>query len=145
MNNDEKIYLDKLIKEYQNQYLKKIQNDLQELFKQAIEEAVYDQYSPTVYERTYQLRDRFGVKFQGDKLIIYNDTDNMNYASAVDGRDVTGLVPYIINTGHSDDTGINNMYHNYPSRNFLSLAKEMINRKYPELKVEIISDTPPMV
>lgn len=145
MDSNEKRYFDALLREYEKEVLRKIQEDVKKLYSQAIDETVYQAYSPTTYERTYQLKDRVSCKLEGNKLIVYTDIDNMEYTSAVDGRDVTSAVPYFVLGGHSDDTGIDNMYHNYPGRNFLQRSKELIKQKYPELEIVIINDTPPIV
>jgi hypothetical protein len=60
----------------------------------------------------------------------------------VDGRLTSSIVPWLVEMGHKDDTGIQNAYHDYSGRRFLELAKELITSKYPDLKCEIINDRP---
>jgi len=132
-------------------YFDGIKNRVLELYRQAIQETIYNAYHPTYYSdgfgnRTNQMLDNIAIKMEGGRLIVYTDTSKMHYYSAVDGRDVTELVPWMLqNTGHMDSTGIVNMYHYYPERNFLGRAEELIRGEFPQLNIEIILDEPNVV
>lgn len=142
-----KIYYDyEYLEEELKKYLNQIKQRVIELYRQAIEETIYNAHSPTQYKRTYQMLNSIAVKFENDKLIIYTDTANMSYYSAVDGRDATELVPWMLEqTGHMDGTGIVNLYHYYPERRFLERAKELIQNEFPDLQIEIIKEEPSIV
>jgi hypothetical protein len=142
------IYFEQEVKRYQDKLINSIKGRLVELFKQALEETVYDYYNPTTYERTNRLKDSVTVKFDNatNTLYIYPDITN-GYVSAVDGRDVSLAVPYWIQSGHSDNTGINNQYHSYEGRDYLQRAKELIDKEFKEygFDIEIINDQPSRV
>lgn len=142
MNNDNLFQIEKELEEYGEKYLENIKEEIKKIFQEAIYEAVYERYEPITYERNFILRDAIGIEIKDNCLYIYNDINEAFYTSAVDGRNVNALVPWLIEMGHKDDTGINNVYHNYAGRRYLEVAKEMIMAKYPELKIEIIKDRP---
>lgn len=118
-----------------------LSNKVRQIFKEVIQSVIYDSYTPTIYERTYQLPNAINIEVNNDELIVYIDGDLLSYYSAVDRRNVSPAVPYFLESGHSDDSGIDNMYHNYPSRNYL---EEVKNRIVSELGLEcrVINDKP---
>jgi hypothetical protein len=141
MNDDMKDFeLD--LKDFDTQILEDIKNDLKYLYRKAIQESVYDRYSPTEYVRSYELRDSIRVEFKDGALYIFNDINDLYYESAIDGRLTSSIIPYLVEGGHKDDTGIHDAYHDYGGRHFLEVAKEMITSKYPDVKCEIINDKP---
>lgn len=115
------------------------------IMQDCIQKVVYEAYEPVEYERTYQLIDNVDYKIDGNNLYIFINTGNMHYTSAVDGRNVTKLVPWLIDhTGHMDGTGIRNMYHYYSERKFLEETAKEIKRRLG-FEVEIIKTEPPIV
>ena len=144
LDNDDLKYIEQQIKLYQEDLLRQIQDDLKDLFQQAIQESIYDRYDPVEYQRSYDFLNQIGMKFVDDKLIIYNDINDMYYTSAVDDSEVTSALPWFLEHGHSDGIG-NNLYHDYSGRHYLEVCKEFIESKYPDMKVQIIDDEPSMV
>lgn len=146
MNNNDNAYLEKLITDYQKKYFKEIEQDIIQIFQEAIDQTIYDAYTPNTYKRTYMFRDsvRCHYDYKNNVLYVYSDI-NTGYYSAVDGRDVTPAISYWLQEGHSDGTGIDNQYHNYQGRNYLEKAEKMIKEKYPDLKLKIVNDSPPTV
>lgn len=146
MDSDDELYFQEILKQYQKEYFAQVSTDLIELFKTAINDTIYDIYSPTQYTRTYMLRESVVARFneQEGALYVYSDI-NTSYYSAVDGRDVSQAIQWFIEEGHNDNSGINNMYHNYSGRHYLEKAQELIKQKFPDLKIEIINDETPMV
>lgn len=99
-----------------------------EILKEEIQKNVYGAYDPTVYERTGQLIDGlyFDVEADGSILIQW---DIVSYVSVVDGSDQSDNVVNFVNYGHKDNSGIDNMYHNYPGRGFLESASERMAKE----------------
>lgn len=125
-------------------YLNKIADQIQEIMIKAIILSVYRRYNPVEYKRTYALAQCVSVKIDTNKnvLLAYVDENKLDYFSAVDGRAVTPLVPYIIEEGHNDDYPyVFHMYHHYPARRYLEMARDMIVTQLG-IDVEIIK-TPP--
>lgn len=138
-------YLMEEIKKEKKKILLSIQDDCKELLEDAIQTEVYDAYDPIEYERTYALNNSVNSHINtDDELYVFTDTNEGLYYSAVDGRDVSVAVPHFVNSGHTDNTGINNQYHNYEGRNFLEKAKELIDKKFG-CDCEVIDDVPPKV
>jgi len=138
--------MDNLRAEFQMQiqlYLKSIEPEIQSLFKQGIQEAIYDYYTPVSngYSRTYMFLNsvRTHVDLATGKMYVYSDI-NTGYYSAVSGEDTTSSISNWLNQGHSDSTGIGGQYHNYTPRNYLSRCYELINNKFPFLDLEIIEE-----
>jgi hypothetical protein len=145
MDSNDDLYFQEILKEYRKEYFTQVSLDLVELFKQALDETVYD-IKATTYERTYMLKNSVVARFNEleGALYVYSDI-NTSYYSAVDGRDVSQALQWFVEEGHSDDSGINNQYHNYQGRHYLEKAQELIEQNYPDIKIEIINDEPPMV
>lgn len=127
-----------------NTYYKNMENRISELFKQAIQENVYDYYaSPRVYERTYTFINSVKVHLdlESGQLYVYNDlNDGSSYYSVVDGSSQYQNISHWIESGHEDSTGIANQYHTYEGRRYLERAKELIMAEFPELEIEIIDN-----
>lgn len=148
MDNSDELYFQEQLQEYKLQYLKEIADDCLELFREAIDEAVYGSYTPTWYPRTRKLFDNCTYKIENDELYIYVDIDAITYNSWVSyndtGKEVGSAVPYFVESGHMDRSGIENQYHDYEPRYYLERAKSKILLKYG-FEVEIINDKPSMV
>lgn len=152
MDREEEKWLEEQIKKYQAELIKGVQKRLVELFKQALDETVYDYYQPSVYDRTYMLKESVRTHYDSKKNTVYVYPDiNYGYWSAVDGRDVSAAVPYWVQEGHDDGIGIKkkgeNQYHRYEGRHYLERAKELIDKEFKDsgIKVEIINEQPPIV
>jgi hypothetical protein len=132
---------DKEIQKEMNLYIKQIQKRCEEILKEEIQKLVYEAYTPVTdgYKRTYSLLNSVDsrVTEDGDLLIYINEGD-LDYTSAVDGSNQSMNVPYFVNYGHHDTTGIDDMYHNYPSRGFIESAAKRISDEFG-IKVEIIN------
>lgn len=140
LNSDDFKFISETIKEMKDQYLQDIVQDCQQIYKDNIEKMVYDMYSPTQYVRTYDMENSVTFKLEGDTIFIYNDTNKMDYYSAVTGDSVSGnAVVNYVNYGHNDYSPINNNFHHYLERNFLEQTKEDIENKY-NIKVEIVDE-----
>lgn len=142
-------WLDEQIQLIKNREKESIRIKIKELYQQALRETLYEAYTPQGkkhYDRTYQMLNNIDVKIENDDIIVYNNIENMNYQSVVDKRDVTALIPFLLDyTGHMDGTGIYNMYHYYPERHYLERAKELIQEEFPQFKIEIFRNQPPVV
>lgn len=126
-----------------NSNIKIICKRVEELFKQAIDETIYEAYSPNTYDRTYMFRDSVKAHYDENEDVIYVYSDiNTGYYSAVDGRDVTPAISYWLEHGHEDNTGINNAYHSYSGREYLRRAEELIKKEFPDLDIEIVDEEP---
>jgi len=103
------------------------------ILEEEIEALVYNVYEPNTYERTNQLKNSiiYNISEDGSIHLLF---DGQKYESYVDDSDQSENVPYYINFGHSDSTGIDNMYHNYPARDFMESAKR---RMETELGVKV--------
>jgi len=137
--------MDNLRAEFQMQidlYLKSIQKEVENLFKQGIQEAIYDYYTPVVggYHRTDMFKNsvRTHIDLATGKMYVYSDINN-GYYSAVTGADVTGSISNWLEHGHSDGRG-GGAYHTYTPRNYLEKCFELIHNKFPELILKIIEE-----
>jgi hypothetical protein len=135
--------MDALWSQIESQYqseLNKIGDRVVQLFKQAIEEKIYNYYEPTVYERTYMFLEsvKYHYNWQDGSLFVFSDI-NTGYYSVVDGSDQTQNISKWLEYGHNDGRG-NGQYHNYEGRGYLERAYELIKNEYPNLEVKIISD-----
>lgn len=139
MDTENLMYLSQQIQQYEKDYLNSIKDGLIYLFQQSIEICVYQYYNPKVYMRTFNLLNDIDFKFEGNKLVIYSNSREMDYHSLVDGSDVSNYVSQWVESGHNDDSIVQNQYHHYEGRNYLEYAKELIRNEY-DLDVEIIND-----
>lgn len=131
---------DKDIQREMNLYIKNIQKRCEQILREEIEKLVYDSYTPEVYERTFSLLEAVDSKVTNDgSLLVYINEGVLDYFSVVDGSNQSKNVPFYLNYGHKDGTGIDNMYSNYPARNFIESAAERISNEFG-IKVEIIND-----
>jgi len=109
--------------------LKEIMADAKNILKRNVENEVYNSYSPVQYNRTNDLLSSIENVFTLSEGIIYfnssaiGHTDNMY-------NPVGDYTPKWIDMGHKDSTGIDNMYHNYPARNFIQLTIDELEEKY---------------
>lgn len=139
MDTENLIYLAQQIQQYEKDYLEKIRDGLIYLLQESIEICVYQYYTPKVYTRNFDLLNDIDFKFEGNKIVIYLNSREMDYRSFVDGSDVSDYVSQWVESGHNDDSIIQSQYHHYEGRNYLEYAKELIEDEYG-LEVEIIKD-----
>ena len=123
-----------------------------QLFKQAIQEKVYDYYSPIPeekggYKRTMAFIDSvtFEYIWEEDSLFVYTDITSNTYSSRYgDKGDVSEYVATWLEHGHSDGIGVvrdgENQFHEYEGRSYLERAYELISKAYPFLYVEIVDE-----
>jgi len=131
---------DKEIQNEMNLFIKDIQKRCEQILREEIGRLVYDSYTPEVYERTFSLLESVDSKVtENGELLIYINEGALDYYSVVDGSNQSKNVPFYLNYGHQDSTGIDNMYHNYPARNFIESAAKRISKEFG-IKVEIIND-----
>lgn len=156
-NND--FYNDKYVQQEIKKYFNGIKEDCRQILYDTLMETVFSRI-PREYKRTGQLENinNIDFKIENDTLYIYFDTSNMEYYSFGRGlgTDTSKLKPmpgdaiiHFLNSGHDisgdysrnvgDNTGYD-YFNNYPSQKFLQLAKERIESKYPNIKVEIFED-----
>lgn len=134
--------------------LVEISDEIRNLFKDAIQKAVYDYYTPKRWNRHETIltsEDAFTISQEKGKMTMVINTDIFNYISAVDGSNVSNLVWGFLasnknkngQTGHDDSIGKRrrgyNQYHRYEKRKYLELAKDLIESEYEGVKVEIIN------
>ena len=48
---DELAYIENLVDNYEKEYLESIKNDIVDLFRNAVQKALYDYYNPVLYNR----------------------------------------------------------------------------------------------
>jgi hypothetical protein len=147
MDKQDELYFLGQLNKYKNQLIKNIQPELEEIFKQALDISVYNAYTPTEYNRTYALRNSVRSKIEDGKLLLYIDTDTLSYYSVYNtNRNVSEAVPFWIESGHMDSSGIENQFHDYEARYYLEQCKQLIISKYGNtFEVNIINDIPPNV
>lgn len=122
-------------------YLKSIQKRCVEILQEEIYTSLYTSYEPTSYQRTFQLLENIisEIDMTDGSIYVRLDTDNSVYYSAVDDSSQTDNVPFYVNYGHKDGTGINNKYHNYEGRHFVEKAAKRIKKELG-IRVKIIKD-----
>lgn len=132
-----------------DEYLQHIQSRVEKLFKQAIQSAIYDYYTPV--QGGYHRNDTFlnSVKAHIDLetgiMYVYNDlNEGSNYYSEVDGSPQFQNLANWMEYGHSDGYGIAskgyNQYHQFEGRRYLETARDLIQSEFPDLKIEIIGN-----
>jgi hypothetical protein len=135
-------------KEQINEYLHEIQDRIVELFKDSIQEAVYDisDTQMTWWERTEDFKNSVSIQYDSEgALVVYVDTDKLDYYSYINFQktdiEVSDSLPMWLEDGHnSDKPNQYGMYANYNGRNYLELAYEKINSEFPDLQVQILKD-----
>lgn len=98
--------LKKYIEKASRQSMKEVGEELKDIFKEAIQEEVYDAYSPP--KRTYQLRDKMVeiTKSTGDSVEV-SITHTGDHISYVNGTRF--YVPYGLEGGHTWGRGATNI------------------------------------
>jgi hypothetical protein len=117
--------------------LQLIQEDAEQILREAIQSRVYDYYQPTYFTpRGSQLKDNvkseLRVSMVGDTLYVYVDTTALDFESHYSMENVSNLVPKWVNEGHMDETGIDNQFHSYEGRQYLQEALEELRIKYED-------------
>ena len=124
--------------DYFNLSLTQIANTCREILQEAIQSEVYDKYNPTKYERTYQLLNNVRVDIKNGFTYVYVNTGNMKYTSN-SKQEVSSWIPYWVEHGHSSNNGDRFYYDQAPSRDYMRIAKERIERELG-VTVEIINN-----
>lgn len=131
---------DKDIQREMNLYIKNIQKRCEQILREEIGKLVYDSYDPIVWNREFQMLEAVDSKITEDgSLLVYINEGVLDYYSVVDGSNQSKNVPFYLNYGHQDSTGVDNMYSNYPARNFIESTAKRISNEFG-IKVEIIND-----
>ena len=126
-----------------DEYLMTIQNKVEELFRQSIQECIYDYYQPTVYQRNYTFLNSVTahIDLASGVMYVYSDiNEGTQYYSAVDGSPQFQNIGHWMESGHSDNTGYGGQYHQFEGRNYLERAKELINQEFPDLQIQILDN-----
>lgn len=123
-----------------------IQNEAENILRNAIQNRVYDYYAPSWYDRTYELLNSIhsDIRHMGNNytLYVYVDTEMLNYNSFYSGENVSMEVPFWINKGHnaSGYLPINgsgeqfyNQFHAYEGRGYLEEALGEMNATFGSL------------
>lgn len=120
----------------------KITKDTEIALKINVQSMVYNSYTPIEYERNRSLINSITSKIEGEvgQGIVYFNEGILDHVSAVSGENIGILLPMFLDGGHQDDSNINNMYHNYPKRDFMQKTVDEINNKYGEGSIELIDD-----
>lgn len=141
LDTDELEYLDKQIKQYEKEKMNEIKEDIISIFRRCVEKDVYQSYQPTVWNRLYRLLDNINAEEikNGGGLFVFEDLSNAGYYSAVDNHNVDDRLDQFIFEGHNDSSSIQNQFHHFNARLVLQDAKKMIQAKYPELEVTIVT------
>ena len=131
-----------------DEYLMTIQNKVEELFKEAIQESIYDYYTPIPeehggYHRNYTFLNSVTahIDMKSGIMYVYSDlNEGSQYYSAVDGSPQFQNIGHWMESGHSDNTGYGGQYHQFEGRNYLERAKELINQEFPDLQIQILDN-----
>lgn len=137
MNDDWKELEEYLFQQTQ-QLTKEMTQEANKILKKNVKSEVYDNYNPSTYTRSKSLQN--SITSDETEGITYFDDSKLYYKSKVTGEDVSQYVPKGIDGGHKDDTGINNAYHNYPSRKFMEKTKKELESIYGEGCCEIVDN-----
>ena len=130
MSSEEELFEKYVILEMTRQ-LKEIVEYGENILRKNIQELVYNSYNPTTYNRTFDLIGSIGHVFSIDNGIIYFNASNIGHTNSK-GSNVGSYTPKWIDEGHEDSTGIDNMFHNYPARDFIDKTITMLEQKYGE-------------
>lgn len=111
--------------------------------REAIWDTVYASYSPKEYRRTFELLNSVSSEFKIDnnkvEIYVFCDSDKMNhFANKPYGMSV--YVPVLLDSGHIQKgyEGTNDMYHDYPKRDFLNEAIEEIQKDMNKVLLKFI-------
>lgn len=121
-------------------------NDLKNILRESIENNVYNYYSPSVYQRKYNLLDNIEAKLDNDgNLYVYIGTENISnsaYWSTVSGQyqSPEQVASWVEHGHHMSNTTVDNEFTNYEARMYLENAVEQVQQKYPDFHIELISD-----
>ena len=136
------------IESHYKEEMRKISDRVVQLMQEAIQETIYDVSDPfiTMWERTNDFKNSVDVRYEEDgSLIVYINTDKLNYFSYVDykktDKEISGILPWLLEEGHSGNYG-SGLYRKYPARHYLELAQEKIKQEFPELEIQIINEQP---
>jgi len=114
--------------------------DGENMLKRNVESLVYNYYSPTSYDRTYNLENSIVCKFDTTTGQIYFEESQLTHYSAVTNEKVQ-YVPLWTDMGHEDSTGKSGAYHTYSGRNYLQKTIDELEQKYGVGCVQKIDDT----
>lgn len=119
----------------------KITKDAELILRKNVQSEVYS-YNPTEYERNRSLINSITSKIEGEvgQGVVYFNEGVLNHSSTVTKENIGILLPMFLDGGHQDNSNINNMYHNYPKRNFMQKTVDEINAKYGEESIELVDD-----
>jgi|GEM_PF-3863874 len=127
--NEEELFEEYILLELSRQ-LKEIVEDAEEILRKNVQSEVYNSYNPLKYNRTFDLYTSIEHVFSIDNGIVYFNANNIGHTNS-NNEKVGMYTPKWIDKGHSDSTGIDNMYHNYnPPRNFIDKTIEELEQKY---------------
>jgi hypothetical protein len=145
MDKEDREYLNKIIKEY-NKMVKQMSERIEQIWKEVIQNEVYDVYDPKEYERTFQLRDKVTSKLVNDTLYVYADVDNMEYFSfgRQDKPVSADAVIHFLDVGHDTYApfeGDTDMLRHYPARHIIEKFANRVKQEYPEYKIQVFRDT----
>lgn len=109
----------------------------EEVLKEKVQKNLYDAYTPKKYVRTNSLKN----SITKDENKVFFDESKLNHTSKISSQPVK-LVPQYTNFGHKDNSEIDNMYHDYPTRHFIEdTTKEMeSNEEFNMFDFEMVND-----
>jgi hypothetical protein len=141
MDANEELQLNAEIKLKMQEYLDSIRDRVIELYKQAIQNKLYNYYTPNTYDRTYDYLNSVNVQIVNNKLYVFADmNEGMGHYSTVTGEDESANINNWVINGHNDDSNVYNEYHHYEGRDILDYAQELIQSEFPDLQVKIMND-----
>lgn len=110
---------------------------------EAIWDNVYANYDPIEYERTYQLLNSVTSSYKmgnnSFEIRVFCDPEKMHHiANKPYGMPV--YVPVLTDDGHTQKgfEGTNDMYHDYPKRDFLNIAIKKIEQELQQMLITAI-------
>lgn len=103
--------LEKALKQVAKEALEESKEEMKDIVKDKVDELVYDQYAPTIYDKTYELRDSIvadDVKEKGDTFeaeihhdtnLIHPNADLGQHASLIDRKSSVNNIAEIVHEG----------------------------------------------
>lgn len=105
--------LEKALKQVAKEALTESKEEMKDIVKENIQDLVYNQYDPTQYERTGQLKDSlvasdveekgnmFETSIHHDTDLIHANSDLGQHASLIDGRSSIDTIAEIVHDGYA--------------------------------------------
>ena len=139
MSSEEELFEKYIIFEMEKE-IAKITHAAEKLLKKNVQSELYDNFKPSVYKRTNELKNSITSKIDINEGVVFFDEQKINHTSVVNDEPVGKFTPKWTDMGHHDSTRIDNKFHNYPEKNYVDRTIKELEQKYGEGCVEKIDD-----